>query len=140
MRTIATTIVAVLLGTAAAMAADQPRKIDFSVVLTDQDDKLLNVCITPGIAVDADSKDCTEKRPMTLGFVASRALNAGEPNMDLGESIRRGQLAINVAHSSGAELTVEEIALIKKRIAAVWSPIVTARAAAILDPAENKKP
>lgn len=139
MRTIATIIVAVSLGTAAALAAEQPRKIDFSIILTDQDDQALYECVKPSLATPADSKDCTEKRPITLGMVASRALNAGEANMDLGESVRRGQLAINVAHSSGAELTVEEIALIKKRIAAVWSPIVTARAAAILDPATPTK-
>lgn len=116
----------------AAFAADAPRKIDFTTVLEDQDSVPFQEC------ADQYDKDCKIKRPMTLGSAALRSLGMVEPNLDLVESQKRGQLAISIYKSTAAQLTSEEISLIKKQIAKGFNPLVVVRAFAILDPATEK--
>jgi hypothetical protein len=109
-------------------------KIDFTVVLTDADDQPFVECADPVNVLSTDPA-CKQKRPVTLGLVAERSLIAAEQGITAEESLMRGQLALSVLHSTGADLKVEEIALIKKRIAAVYGPLIVARTFPMLDPA-----
>lgn len=109
-------------------AADAPRKIDFTVVLTDQDDRPLQECAEP------DDRECKVKRPITLGSIALRALSAQEQGLSPDESLKRGALAMSVYKASAAELSADEISLIKRQIAKIASPFIVARAFPILDP------
>lgn len=113
----------------ASRAGDEPRRIDFTVVLTDADGNAITECADP------EDKECKVKRQVTLGTFAMRALAAPEPNLAQEEALKRGQLALSVYKSSSAQLTVEEIGTIKKLIAKNFSPLVVVRAFAILDPA-----
>lgn len=119
--------------TFSAFAADIPRKIDFTIVLKDPDDADFQEC------ADQYDKDCKVKRPMTLGSASLRALSMLEANLDVVESQRRGQLAVSVYKSTGAQLTADEIVLIKKQLAKSYSPLVVQRALAILDPAAAER-
>lgn len=126
-----------LLFTQAAFAADS-RKIDFTAILTDADNQPIYECANPGPSIPANDPACKDKRPFTLGLAAERALIQPEQNLSPEDSLMRGQLALNVLNSSGAELKAEEIALIKKRIAALYGPLIVARAFPLLDPAAGK--
>lgn len=123
---------AIALAPPAAGAGEQLRKIDFTVVLTDVDGKELTEC------ADADDRDCKVRRPVTLGIVAMRSLLAPEQGLAPEESLKRGQLALSLYKSSGAQLTFEEIALLRRQIAKVYGPLVVARAFAVLSPATDK--
>lgn len=113
-----------------AFAADEPRKIDFTTVLNDPDGEPLQECIDP--------PDCKTKKAMTLGYVAMKSLVMAEAGLGPDESLKRGHLAISVYKSTGAQLTAEEVALIKRQIAKGYSPLVAVRAFVILDPASAK--
>jgi hypothetical protein len=123
---------AFLLFASTAFAADAPHKIDFTVILLDADNEPMQECAAPERAADGV---CKEKRTITLGAVAMRALTAPEQGISGEDSLKRGQLALGVYRSPGAELTAEEIALIKKQVAKFYSPLVVARAFPLLDPA-----
>lgn len=115
-----------LLYVTSAIAADI-HKIDFTQVLIDQDGATMAECVDP--------PDCKAKRDITLGSVAMRSLAAPEQSITPEESLKRGQLALSVYKSPGAELTAEEIALIKKQVAKTYGPLVVARVFPMLDPA-----
>jgi hypothetical protein len=120
----------------AAFAADEPRKINFTEVLTDQDGFVMTECAD--IPAPKSEDVCKVHRPITLGMLAMRALAAPEQGIAADESLKRGQLAISVYKSEGAQLTVEEIALIKKQIAKFFGPLVVVKTFALLDPAQAK--
>lgn len=67
-----------------------------------------------------------------------RALSAPEQGLAPEESLKRGQLAFNVYTSKAAQLTVDELAMIKRLIAKAYGPIIVARAFPLLDPASTK--
>lgn len=125
-------ILAVLLALTAPALADEPRAIDFTVVLTDADGAPVTECADP------EDKECKVRRPVTLGTCAMRALSAPEPGLAQDEALKRGQLALAVYKASAAKLTAEEITMIKKTIAKVYGPLMVARSFAILDPATAK--
>lgn len=128
--------IAAILWSIPSIAADG-RKIDFTVVLTDADDQPIIECADPQ-NVDPSNPACKTKRPFTLGTAAERALVSPEQGITPEESLMRGQLGLSVMHSAGATLTAEEVALIKKRIAANYPPLVVARTFPLLDPAAVK--
>jgi hypothetical protein len=127
-------IIAACMISFSAIAADAPRKIDFTTVLMDQDNEPMQECLDPQSA-QASDQACKSKRPVTLGALAMRALAAPEQGLAAEESLKRGQLALMVYRSPGAELTAEEVSTIKKQMAKFYSPLVVARAFPILDPA-----
>ena len=133
-------VVALSLVATAALAADAA-KIDFTTVLNDQDGHPLEECIEPmaNPPLAPVDKACTKKQDITLGIVSTRALLTPEQNLQPEDSQKRGQLALSVYRSAGAQLTAEEVALIKKRIAAVYGPLIVARAFPLLDPATAAK-
>lgn len=116
-----------------AFAADEPRKVDFQTVLTDQDGEPMTECIDDPLPKGGEV--CKVKRPVTLGTVSLRSLAAAEQGLAPDESLKRGQLAISVYKSAGAQLTAEETALIKKQISKFYSPLIVMRAFPLLDPA-----
>ncbi len=119
--------IALLLLLPLAGSAANSRQIDFTVVLLDQEGEPMSEC--------ADPPDCKAKRAFTLGMAASRALLAPEQNLAPEESLKRGQLALSLLKATAAELTAEEIALLKKQIAKAYGPLVVARSFPLLDPA-----
>lgn len=110
-------------------------KIDFTVILDDADGQPIYECSDPGINTPATDPGCKAKRGVTLGLIAMRSLVAAEQGITADESLMRGQLALSVMKSNGAELKAEEVALIKKRIAAVYGPLIVARSFPLLDAA-----
>lgn len=119
-------------------SAGDTRKIDFSQYILDQDDKPIVVieCVDPTDLIPAADgrKECreTKKVTYTLGIIAQRALNFQEQGLDPTAAQMRGQLAISVYKSTGAQLTSEEVSTIKKQIAKVFVPIIAYRAAELL--------
>ena len=96
-------------------------EIDFSAVLTDQEDAPLK---------DGD-------KVLTLGraaFVALVAPAADEQNLPQDEKFRRGDLGLRVSRGGKIDLSVEDIALIKKQIGKTYGPLVVVRAFPLLDP------
>lgn len=126
-----------MLGPMRCVAADEPRKIDFTTVLLDQDDKPIVAIECANATTDAECKD-KKQTIFTLGLVALRSLNLAEANLQPGESQRRGYLAVSIYKSAGAQLSSDEITLIKNQIAKMYAPIVVMRAFEILDPIPKK--
>jgi hypothetical protein len=127
-------IVAATMISTAVFAADAPRKIDFTTVLLDQDDKPMVECLR----VDSvDRSKCVEEKTITLGWATFQALNMVDQgdHLNYTDAVKRGQLGLTVLGKSSVELTSEEITLIKTQLAKHYSPLVTTRAVALLDPA-----
>jgi hypothetical protein len=122
-----------LLALGPAAAADAPRRIDFTSPIIDQDNEPMTECADNPLP--KDDRDCKARRVITLGMVALRALTVPEQGLSGEEGLKRGQLALMVYRSPGAELTAEEVSLIKKQIAKFYSSLVIARAFPMLDPA-----
>lgn len=117
-------------------SAEEPRKVDFTTILLDADNEAITVCVDNPTPLD--DRDCKARRPLTLGMVSMRALSAPEQGLAPEESLKRGQLAFNVYTSKAAQLTVDELAMIKRLIARAYGPIIVARAFPLLDPASTK--
>lgn len=116
--------------------AEEPRKINFTTVMLNQDDKVMTECADdPAPKKDAE---CKVMQNVTLGMVVMRALVVPEQGLAPDISLKRGQLALRVYKSEDAVLTAEEITSIKTQMAKVFSPLVIARAFPILDPATPK--
>ncbi len=93
--------------------------IDFSQALVGLDGKeLIN-----------DAKEVTR-----LGGVCAAALCApgGEP-VTPEENVRMWRLAMSVAKMVPSHVTAEEVVLMKKRLAAMYAPLVAGQAAVMLD-------
>lgn len=119
-----------LLWVTSAVAAD----VDFSAVLTDQDDK-------PVIDCAGKPEECPDKNPLTLGKVALRVLTApfdDERNISGEEKFKRGQLAMRVHNGGVVTLQAEDVALIKRLVAKGYGPLIVYRAWPLLDPATGK--
>jgi hypothetical protein len=129
-------VFALLFSTAAF--ADDPRKIDFTSVIMDQDDQPLRECMDDPLPKEI--RECKAYKSVTLGMIAFRALATPERDTAQDEVVRRGNLGLTVYKATDAQLTAEEITLIKKQIAKNYNPLVTVRAFRILDPAEKAKP
>lgn len=75
-----------------------------------------------------------KKLDFHLGQVALAALNSPEKDpLGLDVAVKRGNLAIMVADGGEHEITPEDAALIRQLLPKVWSPVVVARAAKILE-------
>ena len=111
-------------------------KIDVTQQLTELDGTLMvtgrQVCPTCGQAV-------SEAEPMTVRLAATRALTVtfrDEPGVQGEERVRRFHLALRITDEDEPNLTVEEIALIKKLTGKLGGNVVAGRMWAILDPQE----
>lgn len=107
--------------------------IDFTTVLKDQDDQPLKdmfaMQTNGGVEVD-----------LTLGRVASHSLmiqGQDDQNLSGEDKFSRGALAFKIRDNSSADLKAEDIVLIKKQIAKLYSPVVVYRSYPLLDNAEK---
>lgn len=107
--------------------------INFTQVIKDQDDQPLQDFIT----MQANGN---KEVILTLGRATSHALMAQDQAEQISgeDKFNRGMLAFKVRDSADCELKVEDIALIKKQIAKLYSPIVVYRTYPMLDSSENK--
>ena len=103
-------------------------QIDFSQVLNGFDGTPLRQIKVEGQPPEA----------ITLRDAAVEALNRPEPReqIDEVEKLKRFTLSLKVygSRGDGADLTVEDIALIKQRIGKIFPPIVVGRSFELLDP------
>lgn len=107
--------------------------IDFTVVLNDQDESPLQ----DTLAMQANGG---VKINLTLGRAVSHALMVqgnDEQEMTGEQKFHRGMLAFKVRDSKDCELKVEDIVLIKKQLARLYSPVVIYRAYLLLDGGEK---
>ena len=125
-------LVLLFLSSSAVFAADEPRKIDFTTVLLDPDDKPMSECADDPLPKEA--RDCVTRRPITLGLIALGALAQYEQGTAPEEVAKRGALGLELYKSTGATLTPEDIVLLKKQIAKRYTPLMAIRAFRLIDP------
>jgi hypothetical protein len=129
-------ILALALGCAIASSA-RATEIDFTKPITQLDGKPL---------LDAAGKPVDT----TLAMVAETALLASyqdEQNLSADDKIKRFGIAKKISDAAAnqlqahgkVELSVEELAMLKKLIAKAYNPLITGRAFEILDPASMPK-
>jgi len=81
---------------------------------------------------------CRRDAPLTLGLLSATALAAPEPGLSSDEVVKRGTLAIPIRTDAHAQVTDEELKLIKQRIVALGRDLVmTTVALRMLDPTAN---
>lgn len=99
-------------------------EVNFDAVMTDLDKKPIIV----------------DDKPMTLGRAGALALAAQyrDENPKEEEKIRVGLLAQRIYDGGTQNLKAEDIALIKKYLAKMFSPLLLVRALEYLDPASIK--
>lgn len=105
----------------AILATAHAAEINFGTALLDQDDKPI---------MDGD-------KPLTLGRAAMVALMAPQPDeqtLPADEKLRKGKLALKVYANGVLDLSVEDIALVKKYIGKTYGSLVVVRAFPLLDP------
>jgi|ERR1700726_2711394 len=112
--------------------ADDARKIDFTTVLLDQDDKPMTECADDPLP--KPGQDCVTHRPITLGMVALGALSQYEQGLAPEEAAKRGALGLELYKATAAALTPEDIVLLKKQIAKRYTPLLAIRAFRLIDP------
>lgn len=133
---------AVALLPAAAQAAQKsdnpppPSTIDFAQPLRGPDGKPLQSGDCAKLA--ADGKTCAEYKPMTLGDAACVALEAtfdDERNQDGAAKFTRDEICRRIYRQKSIELSLDDLATIKKRIGRAFSAAVVGAAWPVLDPA-----
>lgn len=125
-------VAAIMLLATAAYAADDVRKVNFSEILADQDDQPITECADDPLP--KDGRDCHERRPVTLGMVALRALVIPEQGLSPEDSVKRGALGLSLYKATAVEVSPENVVLLKKQISKAYGPLIAVRAARILDP------
>lgn len=128
-------ILAALLLSVPAFAAEAPRTIDMTTVITDLHGKPL----PDGSKATADDPKCEKCAPLTLGTVVASALLAerkDEPNLSTVDKAKRGVLAMRIVDDKAAVLTAPQVSEIERLLNA-WSLLVVARALPLIDPATD---
>ena len=102
-------------------------EIDFSAQIKNIDGTIIRTC-------ELDTPAC--KTPTTLAAVASAALLADDPKQPTTgtDKVKRYVLAVKVYPGGKISLPVEDITLIKERIATIFPPLIVGRSYDILDP------
>ena len=111
-----------------ALAAQEARKVDFTVVLLGIDGKPLNGDVKPAV---------------TLGDISVTALHSTiEEDKSLSglDKFKMDELARKIYKAKAATLSVEDLATIKARIGKIYGPLVIGVAWRLLDPSliENR--
>lgn len=126
-------IIAVLIATTGAAHA-QSNKIDFTQPLTAAGNIPLLIGGTDCKAGQVPGKDCSQV-PMTLGDAAVTALESPltDDGTDGKKKFERDALARKVYNNAAAELSPEDVALIKERIGKFWNAPQVGAAWPLLD-------
>jgi hypothetical protein len=107
-------------------------EIDFSALVTDMDGTPIPDCV---------GNDCTNKPPLTLRTLAIRVLTANFPDEEKtlsGEDkFKRGELALRIHKSEKANLTAEDVSLVKRLVGKAYGPLVVLKAWSLLDPSQK---
>lgn len=124
-----------LLAPIAAIAADPvtPRSIDMTVIINDETGKPLK----DASQLTKDDPDCSKCAALTLGHAAAHALFAifpDEQNLDGMQRWGRGVLAEKIKDNPAAELTTEDVTVIKRLIGRFYNGVVLLQAYPVLDP------
>lgn len=104
-------------------------KLNFNTVLVDHEGK----AITDSIAAQSNGG---VTKDLTLGNAAIYALNStfqDEQSLDSNEKFNRGRLAYDIYKTPELDLKAEDIAIVKKVIGKLFSPLVVFQAFNILD-------
>ena len=126
-------LLAMLIVAAPAMAQTKSQPIDMTVVLHDDNGRALK---DPMDATPDDPK-CAHCRDLTLGRAAAHALFGSYPDersLSGDDKWARGLLAGRIRDAKKAELSAEEVTLLKKLIAEMYGPVVIVQAFPALDP------
>lgn len=121
-------LIALLLTTTSAFA------IDFGKVFTDDDGKPLCSAETK------DNAPCPQDKVLTLRMASRNALRASFPDeRDISgdEKYKREELGQGLVGANDIKLKAEDIALIKKLIAKLYTPMVVYQAWNTLDPKDK---
>ena len=118
-------IVALLLTSAVAQAADD-KKVDFTVVLTDDGQNIPD-------PVQCNAKPAPCVAYLTLGGAAYYALRSPEPGLSWDENIRRADLAAAVRDSKSYSVLPADLDLIRKQMAKIYGPGLIHAAAKALE-------
>lgn len=118
-----------------ALAAEAPRTIDMTTVITDLHGKP----IPDGTQVTSADPKCENCTALTLGMVAATALLAerkDEPNLSAIDKAKRGVLAMKIVDDKAVVLTAPQVSEIE-RLLNVWPPLIVAKALPLIDPATD---
>lgn len=138
---------AVLFWAVLSRAADDPRKIDFTQVITNQDGEPLKECAKDEETSVPGQRKCIDFTPITLGMLSLRALTVQYPQeaaVTGEDQIRRAILAEAIYKNTSVTLDGKDTTLICDAIAKFVSKtgqnmLITLRAWQIIDPARTKK-
>lgn len=126
------TLVALFLLATSAQAAD------FSAKILDLNNKpVIDDTVCP--ADSSGKRPCTTE--VTLGDISVRSLMAivqDEQNLAGEEKFKRFVLAMKIKDGGEIAVSAEDVALLKKLIGKIYSPLVVGRAFPLLDPGEKK--
>lgn len=95
-----------------AIAADEPRKIDFTQVVKDLNGNEGVDCAE----IKPDGSGCARIVPMTIGRIAAGALDRADKNIAVPDKIIRAGLAYKIINANNAVLTSDEITMIKTAV------------------------
>lgn len=138
MRKQITAVLSVLALTSASALAEEPRKIDFSAVITDHDGRPYQECLEWQKPVTPQS-ECSKSIELTLGQLALAGLVINDQGVSGAEQVKRQALGLRIFQAKDAELTSDEITLVREQIGKVhYRGIATLRAWKLLDPASVK--
>lgn len=113
------------------LAADEPRKIDFTQPFTDDGKPVVDDASCPADRVTG-TRAC--ETPLTLGEMAYRALRAPEQGLTFDEGVKRDDLSHAIRKATEWPLLPADRDTIKKALARVFpSPALIGPAAKMLD-------
>ena len=114
-----------------AMAADEPKRVDFTQPFMDEDKPVINDFDCPPDRTTG-ARPC--ETPLTLGEMAYRALRAPEQGLSFEDGIKRDDLSRAVRKATDWPLLPADRDIIKKALARVFpSPALIGPAAKMLE-------
>lgn len=102
-------------------------------------EQLIDVRDNEALMIEKKKKGSEEMEmvPMTLRFVSTEALGVmlrGEESESQEVKLKRGKLIERICLEEECEMSIEEVALVKERIAKIYGPLVVVAVEKILDP------
>lgn len=113
-----------------ALAEMVGKSVNFTVILTDEGEPMLDPVACANKATPCDAK-------LTLGSIAFYALRVPEQNLSWDENLRRAELAAAVRNAKDYALLTSDADLIKKQVARSFGPAVVLAVARALGQADE---
>ena len=121
--------------------APTPATVDMTTVLLSDEGAPIKDAYERKTAEAQADPDCDKCPPLTLGHAAAHALFTSfrdEDTLSPEQRWARGALAERIKNEKAAELSSEEVSVIKRLIGKLYGPLIIMRAFPLLDP--NAKP